>query len=74
MLYVMFFVLSCCELTKSYDVVDIHHLISKLQPHPCAMPDPIYPDVNPITSVSNVKSSKLGTSSVSPSFPLKSES
>ena len=74
MLYVMFSVLSGRELTKSYDAVDTHLLISKLQPHPCAMPDPIYPDVNPITSVSNVKSSKRGTSSVSPSFPLKSES
>ena len=59
---------------NSYDAVDTLLPISKHLPRPSVTLGQICPDVNPITSVSNDKSSRHGTFAVSPSSPLNSGS
>jgi hypothetical protein len=53
----------------SYDAAVTLRLISKHRPRLSATLDPICQDVNPITFVRNVKSSKSGTFAVSRSYP-----
>jgi hypothetical protein len=62
------------DANDSCDAVDTHLPISKHPPPPSATLGPTCPGVNPITSVSNDKSLKLGISAVSPSSQLKSGS